>query len=461
VAPGGGGMSMPKPASGAAVFQRQLKATDLPEAVQGDGVYIIDRDGRRYLDGSSGTGISCLGYSNVRVREAMHRQIDGIAFAHTSFFTNEPMERLADNLTLELPGSSVWFTTSGAEGIDASLKLTRQYFAEAGQPQRTWVIGRQGGYLGASIGALAAGGHAGRREFFRPLLSQNVAHVPACFPFRLRRPGETDEAYGLRAANELGKAIDTIGGEKVAAFIAETVVGSTSGAVAAVPGYFRRVREICDRHGILLILDEVMCGMGRTGTRYAFEQDGIVPDMVVLGKGLAAGYAPLGAVVVAGKVRETLRVGSGAFRHGHSAHGHALACAAGLAVQEEVERNGLVGAVARQGQKLRSQLEERFGNHPHVADVRGRGLFLAMELVKDRTTLEPFAPECALHAKIKAHGLEAGLVCYPNGGTIDGTRGTHVMVMPPFIITDSQIDELVEKLAATLECSFTDAQKAH
>lgn len=452
---------MLKSSQGTAVFHRHLKSAALPEAVRGEGAYIIDRAGRRYLDGSSGTGISCLGYSNAYVREAMHRQIDSLAFAHTSFFSNEPMEKLAGNLTAALPGGSVWFTTSGAEGVDAALKLTRQYFAESGQSQRTWVIGRQGGYLGASIGALAAGGHAGRREFFRPLLSQDVAHISACFPFRLRQLGETDEAYGIRAADELEGTIQTIGGAKVAAFIAETVVGSTSGAVAAVPGYFRRIREICDRHGILLILDEVMCGMGRTGTRYAFEQDGIVPDIVILGKGLAAGYAPLGAVVVAGKVLDALRSGSGAFRHGHSAHGHALACAAAFAVQEEVERHGLLNAVANQGRKLRSRLEERFGNHPHVADIRGRGLFLAMELVKERSTLEPFAPEYALHAKIKADALEAGLVCYPNGGTIDGLRGTHVMVMPPFIITDAQIDELVDKLAVTLDRSLDDARKAH
>lgn len=443
---------------GAAVFRRHLNAPPWPEAVSGDGVYIVDRTGRRYLDGSSGTGISCLGHSNASVKEAMHRQIDRIAFAHTAFFTNEPMERLADNLTVHLPGSSVWFTTSGTEGVDASLKLTLQYFSEIGEPERKWIIGRQGGYLGASIGALAAGGHTGRRELFEALLSPNIVHIAPCFPFRLRSPKETDEAYGIRAANELEHAIEEVGGANVGAFIAETVVGSTAGAVAAPPGYFRRIRELCDRHGILLIVDEVMCGMGRTGTRYAFEQEGIVPDMVILGKGLAAGYAPLGAVVVSKKVREVLRTGSGSFQHGHSAHGHTLACATALAVQEEIERRGLLGHVESKGRQLRSLLGERFKDHPHVGDIRGRGLFLALELVKDRSTLEPFPPEALLHAKIKSNALASGLICYPGSGTIDGLRGDHVMIMPPFIVEECHLEELIEKLSHALESSFSDAR---
>jgi adenosylmethionine-8-amino-7-oxononanoate aminotransferase len=453
-----GTLAAPSPnSSGAAVFRRHLTAPLWPEAVSADGVYVIDRAGRRYLDGSSGTGISCLGHSNVYVKDAMHRQIDRIAFAHTAFFTNEPMEKLADSLTANLPGSSVWFTTSGAEGVDASLKLTLQYFSEIGQSERKWIIGRQGGYLGASIGALSVGGHAGRRGLFEPLLSPNVVHIPPCFPFRLRNPTETDEAYGIRAANELEQAIDAVGGAQVGAFIAETVVGSTSGAVAAPPGYFRRIREICDRHGILLILDEVMCGMGRTGTRYAFEQEGILPDMVILGKGLAAGYAPLGAVIVSKKVRELVRAGSGSFQHGHSAHGHMLACATALAVQEEIERRGLLGEVERKGARLRSLLEERFRDHPHVGDIRGRGLFLALELVKDRSTLQPFAPDVLLHTKIKSNALAAGLMCYPSSGTIDGVRGDHVMIMPPFIVEECHLDELIEKLSQALELSFRDA----
>lgn len=442
---------------GAAVFRRHLNGPLWPEAVSGDGVYVVDRAGRRYLDGSSGTGISCLGHSNAYVKDAMHRQIDRIAFAHTTFFTNEPMEKLADNLTANLPGSSVWFTTSGAEGVDASLKLTLQYFSEIGQAERRWIIGRRGGYLGSSIGALAAGGHAGRRKLFEPLFSPNIVHIAPCFPFRLRSPTETDEAYGIRAANELEQAIEVVGGAHVGAFIAETVVGSTAGAVAAPAGYFRRIREICDRHGILLIVDEVMCGMGRTGTRYAFEQEGMVPDMVILGKGLAAGYAPLGAVVVSKRVREVVRAGSGSFQHGHSAHGHMLACATALAVQEEIERRGLLGEVERKGRRLRSLLEERFKDHPHVGDIRGRGLFLALELVKDRSTLQPFAPEVLLHAKIKSNALAAGLMCYPGSGTIDGVHGYHVMVMPPFIVEECHLDELIEKLSRALDLSFRDA----
>lgn len=432
------------------VFHRKLNGK-LPMAASGDGAWLIDTEGRRYLDGSSGTGISCLGHSNTAVRAAMHRQIDALAFAHTTFLTNEPMERLAANLAPGLPDGAVWFTTSGAEAVEAALKMTRQYFLEIGQPQREWIIGREDGYLGASLGALSAGGNRARRANFAPLLCGHMAHIERCFPKRDQLPDESEEAYGRRTADALEREIERIGPNRVAAFAIETVIGSSLGAVVPPRGYLARIREICDRHGVLLLLDEVMCGMGRTGTRHAFEQEGVKPDMVMLGKGLAAGYAPLGATLVAGHVREALARGSGAFRHGHSAHGHALACTAALAVQEEIARLDLIPEVKRKGALLQSLLEQRFGDHPNVSDVRGRGLMRAIELVEDREKGTPFAPPRSVAARVREAAFSAGLLCYPSPGLPDSTSADHVLLMPPFIASDDELGQIVERLAIGLE----------
>lgn len=431
-------------------FHRRL-GRPLPTAVGGAGAWLIDADGRRYLDGSSGTGISALGHNHPAVRAAMHRQIDALAFAHTTFLTNEPMERLAANLAPGLPGGAVWFTTSGAEAVDAALKLSRQYFLEMGQPEREWIIGREDGYLGASLGALSAGGNRARRANFAPLLSGHMKHIERCFPQRDQRTGESEEDYALRTANALEETIEQIGPSRVAAFAIETVIGSTLGAVAPPRGYLARIRQICDRHGVLLLLDEVMCGMGRTGTRHAFEQEDIQPDMVMLGKGLAAGYAPLGATLVSGHIHEALARGTGAFRHGHSAHGHALACAAALAVQEEITRLDLLPQVRRKGELLQSMLQDRFAAHPHVSDIRGRGLMRAVELTQDRTRKTAFAPERAIAPRIREAAFAAGLLCYPSSGLPDGSSADHVLLMPPFIASDAELGEIVDRLALAID----------
>jgi adenosylmethionine-8-amino-7-oxononanoate aminotransferase len=424
-----------------------------PVAVAGDGVFLIDAEGRRYLDASGGAAVSCLGHSNARVREAIKAQVDRLAFSHTRFFSNEPMERLAEDLVSDAPSglTKAWFTCGGSESVEAALKLARQYFWEIGEPERRHVIGRMQSYHGTTAGALSAGGNIGRRAVFEPLLLGATHHISACYPYRGRRAGETDAEYGERVANELEEKILELGAESVAAFIAETVVGSTLGCVPPVPGYFRHIREICDRYGVLLILDEVMCGMGRTGRRYACEEEGIAPDFIALAKGLSAGYQPLGALLVGDRVHRAIERGSNVVMHGHTFTGHPLACAAALAVQAEVRERDLLANVRTMGGLLRGALSEQFGNHPHVGDIRGRGLFLALELVQDREAREPFDASLNLAEAIRRRAMENGLICYPMGGVVDGRRGENVMIAPPFIVEERHVFEIVEKLAKTLD----------
>jgi len=440
------------------VFHRHTQVQP-PTAVRGEGPYLIDSEGRRYLDASGGAAVSCLGHSHPAVIDAVRRQIGELPFAHTGFFTNDPMERLADRLiarTAAIPGADldrVYFVSGGSEAVEAALKMARQYFLEIGQPQRRHIVARHQSYHGNTLGALAAGGNQWRRAQFEPLLVE-VEHIEPCYEYRGRMVDESVEAYGRRIADELEHALVRLGPETVMAFVAEPVVGATAGAVPAVPGYFRRVREICDRHGVLLILDEVMCGMGRTGTLYACEQDGVAPDLLATAKGLGAGYQPIGALLVARKIFEAIRDGTGFFQHGHTYMGHATACAAALAVQQAVEEEGLLENVQAMGGRLRGALESRFGNHHHVGDIRGRGLFLGIELVADRGSKQAFDPGLKLHAKVKKEAMGRGLMCYPMGGTIDGRRGDHILLAPPFIIDEAHVAEIVEKLGDAVDAAL-------
>ncbi|MBY6030938.1 aspartate aminotransferase family protein [Halomonas sp. DP8Y7-1] len=438
------------------VFHRHLTST-YPTAVAGDGPYLIDASGKRYLDASGGAAVSCLGHSDTQVQQAIAEQVSRMAYAHSSFFTSEPMEALADFLVERAPEgiASVYFVSGGSEAVEAALKMARQYFLEIGQPERTQVIARRQSYHGNTLGALAAGGNAWRRQPFEPLLSETT-HVSPCYAYRGKQAGESDIAYGERLAQELEQTIAQLGAERVMAFVAEPVVGATLGAVTAVPGYFQRVREICDRHGILLILDEVMCGMGRTGSLFACEQEGISPDIVTIAKGLGGGYQPIGATLVSQRIRDAIAEGSGFFQHGHTYIGHATACAGALAVQRSIEDRGLLERVRHQGEGLQRRLLERFGDHPQVGDVRGRGLFLGLELVADRETQAPFPAERRLNARIKSAAMSQGLMCYPAGGTLDGRRGDHVLLAPPYIVEDRHLDEIVDKLEAAIDTALVE-----
>jgi adenosylmethionine-8-amino-7-oxononanoate aminotransferase len=436
------------------VFHRD-PSRSLPVAVRGEGVYVIDRGGRRYLDGSGGAAVSCLGHDHPRILEAMRRQAAALPYVHTSFFTTEVAEELADRLVADAPGDldKVFFVSSGSEAMEAALKLARQYHVERGEPQRRHFIARRQSYHGNTLGALAIGGNAFRRAPFLPILAP-AEHVSPCYAYRDRRDGETEEAYGARLADELEQRILALGPDTVAAFVAETVVGATLGAAPPVSGYLAKVRAVCDRHGVLLVLDEVMSGMGRTGHLYACAEDGVAPDIVAIAKGLGAGYQPIGAMIAGRRVFEAIRAGSGSFQHGHTYVGHAIACAAALEVQKVIGEERLLDSVRTLGERLRTGLRERFADHPRVGDVRGRGLFVGVELVEDRDTKAPFDPALKLHARIKACCMEAGLMTYPMGGTIDGRRGDHVLFAPAFTCTPGDIDELVGRFSLGLDAAL-------
>jgi adenosylmethionine-8-amino-7-oxononanoate aminotransferase len=437
------------------VLHRSLRETP-PIASGGGGVWLISEDGRRVLDASGGAAVSCLGHQHPRVLDAIARQASKLAYAHTAFFSSEPAEELADHLVGHEPGglAYVYFVSGGSEAIEASIKLARQYFVERGEPRRRHFIARRRSYHGNTLGALAAGGNAWRREPFAPLLSSAFSHVTPAFAYHEKREGESEADFVARLAAELEAEFERVGPETVAAFIAEPVVGATAGSVPAPDGYFRMVRETCDRHGALLILDEVMCGMGRTGTTHAWEQEGIAPDIQAVAKGLGGGYQPIGAMLARSNIIETIRKGTGAFQHGHTYLGHPLACAAALEVQRIIREDRLLDRVKELGKHLERRLTARFGNHRHVGDIRGRGLFQAIELVADRATRKPFAPAQKLHQKIKAAAFEGGLACYPAGGTLDGKSGDHVLLAPPYIATLEDIDMIVDRLGAAVDSAL-------
>lgn len=432
------------------VFHRQLKHR-LPVAVGGQGTELIDAQGRRYLDASGGAAVSCLGHGHPDVIAAMHAQLDQLAYAHTSFFTSEVAEALADHLVAHAPAglSHAYFVSGGSEAVEAALKMARQYFVEIGQPQRRHFVARHQSYHGNTLGALAVGGNAWRRQQFEPLLI-DVTHVSPCYEYRHRRPDESPEQYGHRLVLELEQTLQQLGPETVMAFVAETVGGATAGVLTPVPGYFKGLRALCDRHGILLILDEVMCGMGRTGSLHACEQEGVVPDLLVIAKGLGGGYQPIGAVLAAKKLVDAFEVGSGLFQHGHTYLGHPMACAAALAVQRVIQRDGLLAQVRARGAFLQALLEQAFGGHPHVGDVRGRGLFWGLELVSDRVNKAWFDPALRVHARLKTEAMVEGLLCYPMGGTVDGRCGDHVLLAPPYTASEAELTQVVERLSVGL-----------
>jgi adenosylmethionine-8-amino-7-oxononanoate aminotransferase len=431
-----------------------------PTAASGAGIEIVDREGKRYLDASGGAAVSCLGHGHPDVLAALHAQLDALAYAHTGFFTSEPAERLADLLIEDAPAglTRVYLVSGGSEAVEAALKMARQYFVETGQPQRRRVIARKQSYHGNTLGALAAGGNAWRREPFRPLLTE-AHHIDPCYAYRYRHEGESEAAYAARAAQALEDAILALGPESVMAFVAEPVVGATLGAVPAVGDYFQRIRAICDRYGVLLILDEVMCGMGRTGTLHACAQEGIAPDLMTIAKGLGGGYQPIGAVLLSQRVFEAFAHGSGFFQHGHTYMGHPMAAAAALAVQQVIRRDCLLDNVAAMGARLRRRLEERFANCGFAGDIRGRGLFQGVELVADRATKAPFDPALKLHARIKREAMARGLMVYPMGGTIDGRAGDHVLIATPFIVAADQVDAIVERLGEAVEAAVASARR--
>ena len=427
-----------------------------PVAVRGEGIYLHTADGAAIIDASGGAAVACLGHGNRRIAETIGRQAATMAYAHTGTFSNQPAEDLADIILDGAPGglTRAWFCSSGSEGNEAAIKLARQYFLEIGQPQRVRTIARRQSYHGTTLGALAAGGNMMRREKFEPILSPAHSLVSPCFAYRFKEDGESDSQYLDRLSAELEAEFQRLGPDTVTAFLAEPVVGATTGCVTSIPGYFKRVREICDRHGALLILDEVMCGMGRTGTMHAWEQEGITPDIQVIAKGLGGGYQPIGGILIADRVVQALHNGSGGFLHGQTYQAHPVACAAALEVQRIIREDHLVDNVRLMGQRLETALTERFGNHRHVGDIRGRGLFWALEFVTDRGSKGVFDPSLKLNERVKAEGIARGVATYPMGGTIDGKQGDHVIVAPPYIVNATDVDMIVERLGDAVDAAL-------
>ncbi|MRV73333.1 aspartate aminotransferase family protein [Duganella sp. FT92W] len=439
------------------IIHRSLRRTP-PVAVSGEGIILRDSKGNSYLDASGGAAVSSLGHGHPDVVDAMHAQIDRLAYAHTAFFTTDVAEELAARIAYDAPGDldHVYLVSGGSEAMETALKLARQYVVECGQPQRHLFIARRQSYHGNTLGALALGGNAFRRKPYAPLL-MDVARVAPCYEYRDRADGQSVADYTASLIAELEVAIVAAGPENVIGFCAEPVVGATGGAIPPTPGYFKGVRALCDKYGILFIADEVMCGMGRTGTLYAVEQENVLPDLVALGKGLGAGYQPIGAVVARDPIVQRLRNGSGVFQHGHTYVGHPVAAAAALAVQRVIQRDCLLGAVTVRGASLRRLLRDAFGAHPHVGDIRGRGLLWALELVRDRDTKEPFAPSLKLHEAVRTQAMACGLIVYPMGGTIDGERGDHILLAPPFVATEADLVEIVARLQEALERALLSA----
>ena len=433
------------------IFPRH-SSYELPMSAYGEGCYIIDSNGKKYLDGSCGAAVSCLGHSDNSVREAIIEQTQKLAYTHTSFFTNEPAERLANILSKNSPIGldKVYFVSSGSEAIEASLKLAKQYFNELGKPKKHKIISRKQSYHGNTLGALAVGGNVWRRSFFEDLLIETSLISP-CYKYRHQRADESEIDYGLRVANELEDEIIRLGPDNVMAFIAETVVGATAGALTPVEGYFKRIREICNKYDILLILDEVMCGMGRTGQLFACAEEEVVPDIITIAKGLGGGYQPIAAMICQNFIYETIAQGSGFFQHGHTYLGHSVACAASLAVVDKLVKENFPEQVRKKGKYLQKNLEITLSQNEYIGDIRGRGLFRAIELVKNRATKEPFPKKLDVAGKIKKKALDLGLICYPTQGTVDGIVGDHILIAPPFIINEQEMNEISQKLKSTIE----------
>lgn len=433
------------------VFHRDLKAA-YPVAVSGEGPWLVDREGKRYLDASGGAAVSCLGHLHPRVVKAIQQQAGKLEFAHTGFFTTEPAEALADYLVARAPEGfgRVYFVSGGSEANEMAVKFARQIHVERGEPKRSHFIAREQSYHGNTLGVLALGGNPARKELYGPILGLPVSHVAPCYAYRHQRDDESDETYGLRAAKALEDEIVRVGPDTVAAFFAETVVGATAGVVPPALGYFREIRRICDEYGVLMVLDEVMSGMGRTGTLFACEQDAVVPDIITVAKGLGAGHQPIGATLVREDLARVIEGGDGVFRHGHTYIGHPIACAAALETQMVIEDEGLLERVRTAGEAFQGMLVERFGQHANVGDIRGRGLFRGVELVADRETKQPFARAKGLANRIKTHAMAAGLVCYPGNGTADGIDGDHVLLAPPFIMSDDDLVMVVDRLETAI-----------
>ncbi|KAJ5731599.1 uncharacterized protein N7483_006107 [Penicillium malachiteum] len=423
--------------------------------VGGDGISTILENGKRVIDASCGPSVSCLGHTQPEIFDAITNHLkNDIAYIYSgSPYTNGATEELADILLADMPGglSKAIFVNSGSEATDAALKLAVQYWYERGQPQRTHFISRKQSYHGNTIGALCVSGHESRREFYKDFMSSNVSFLDPCYAYRMKWEGESDEQFVQRLARQFEDEILRVGPDRVAGFVAETVSGTTLGCLPAVPGYFKAIRDICDKYEVLLILDEIICGMGKTGTMHAWEQEGIHgPDIQTIGKALGAGFVPLSGVLLHQKIFDALSAGSGGLVHGHTFQAHPLACAAAVAVQKIIKRDNLIERVAQMGNKLEALLLKEIGPLPLVGDIRGRGLFWAIEFVLDKNSKKAFSSKDNFCGKVVKSALGMGLNILGNLGHTGEYQVDHVLVCPPYITTDAELEKIVSLLKAAI-----------
>ncbi|KAL6871680.1 adenosylmethionine-8-amino-7-oxononanoate aminotransferase-like protein [Trichoderma longibrachiatum] len=444
-----------------AVLHRDLKLSP-SRVVSSHGLYIQFDNGRRILDATGGAAVSCIGHGDERVIEAIAAQARALDYCHTMFYSCPSAEDLCRQLIQSTGGqmARAFIVCSGSEAMEAAMKLCRQYFLElpTPEPSRTHFIARRESYHGTTLGALSVGGHAGRRKGYEPILMRNVSHVSPCNAYRYRMDDESTAQYVERLADELDAEFQRVGAYKVCAFVAETVVGAALGCVPAVEGYFKAMKAVCDKYGALLVLDEVMCGMGRTGTMHAWEQEGVVPDIQTVGKGLGGGYAPIAGVLVGHRVIKALEEGSGRFSHGQTYQAHPISCAAAAEVHRIILGEGLVDNALQMGKYLESLLKQRLGHHRHVGDIRGRGLFWGIEFVNDKAFKTPFDRDLDVAMLVHQKGLslteDGGIMLYPGSGSVDGTLGDHVLLAPPYNVTTSQIDLIVNLTVLAIEAAF-------
>lgn len=422
----------------------------LPKVDYGKGCYIFDADGKKYIDGSGGPAVYALGHAHPEINQAIIEQLEKIAHGYRFTFTSAPWEELIDQIREWCGGTlqQMVFVSSGSEANESAMKIALQYHSAKGQKSRRKFISRRNSYHGNTLGALSLSGHLDRREPFEGALL-DVHFVDAVNAYR-PPIGILPEDLATHAANELEQVIERLGADSIAAFVFEPIVGAAGGCVPAPPGYSAKIREICTRYDILMIADEVMCGSGRTGTWRALEYDQVEPDIMTVAKGLAGGYVPLGAAIYRQEIYETILNRYERVQTGHTFTSHTLACAAGAAVQRVIKRDDLLGQIKGNGLYLKERLHQTFGHLPYIGDIRGRGYFWGLELVEDRQTKEPFASSIKLAEKIKKATLRNGLICYPNSGNVDGKKGDHVLLAPPYIAGKKELDEIVEKLQLSL-----------
>lgn len=434
---------MPRPSA------NDITQGSLPRISHGRGVYLWDTDGRQYIDGSGGPAVFSIGHGDPRVNAAVAEQMEKVAYGYRYLFTSDPLEELSAILTQATGLSDMVYTTSGSEAVESAVKVALQYHYDRGEPRRVKLIARKRSWHGNTLMATALSGFEERQRAFAEALPQ-VGRVSAANTYRLPE-GVAPEGLVAHLAAELEAEIQRLGPDTVAAFIFEPVVGAAGGALPAPPGYGQAVAEVCRRHGVLVICDEVMCGSGRTGVWRASAEDGLMPDIITVAKSLSGGYLPLGAAIYSREIAEVMAAGHGGPLTGHTYTGHTACLAAGLAVQKIVQEEALLDRIRDKGARWQADLRARLAHLPQVGDVRGRGYFIGVELVADPETKAPFAASLGVNGRIRAEGLRRGLICYPSGGHVDGAAGDTVILAPPFNATDAELDEIADKLTATLE----------